>query len=464
MAGILPDWLGGLFDGSSGGFSPMGGGVLNPTPTGQPANFNDMMAQNRQALLGFGMGMLGGDSRQGAWSGALQGMQRGNLMDAAAMKAASEKAQREKRQAALLALSKKYGLDPAVADDPELAQKAIADRLAPDNGQIVQSNGKYYRVFKDPSKPAQPVSGIEAEQEWKQATNPSTGQTILYDPRNPDSRKEIFPGVKTPSDMKPVTKKAADGTEVTIGYITPQGKMVSVQEAEEAFGVQPGSTGSGDGMTKALKEKMDKNRADQIQELQDTGKSSDRTAAAAASAGDFIKRFVPEGAIGPVVGSGPSRTIAGIFGTTGEKTRQMAEQQLNALGAEYRKSVYQGTGAVSDKETEYALRVLGNPASFDKGTVLAAVKHIEEKSRYQSGFRDFFQQNQEKFKYDPTVAWIEYQKQKPFSANEQIAKAAKLEETTDSYNNAKDKPKSGVPELKKGETVRRGRATIERVD
>lgn len=465
--GILPDWLGQMFGGGGeGSFQPTGGnGILNfgNPQSGAGGSFMDNIANNRQALLGLGMGLMGGSSKQEAWSNALQGMQRGGLMDSANAKATLEKQQKEKRAAALKALAQKYGLDPSVSDDPELAQKVLQQRMEPDNGSIVQSNGKYYRIFKDPSKPAQEVSGVEAQREWKTAANPATGETVVFDANDPTQRKEIFPGVKTPSDLKPVTKKTADG-EVTIGYVTPQGKMISVQEAETAFGATPGSTG-GDGMSKKFKDTSDELRAKQVDDIQKTGMQADATARSAASAGDFIKRFVPDKAIGPWAGSALNRTATSWLGFETEKTRQLAEQQLNALGADYRRSVYQGTGAVSDKETEYALRVLGNPASFDKGTVLAAVKHIEEKSSYNAKFRDFFQQNAEKFKYNPTDAWMEYNKQNPYKANDAIVKAAGLGgEVSDGYNDPSSKPKSGVPELKKGESFTRGKVNIKRLD
>ena len=141
---------------------PAAGGILGGFGQGMQS-LTDTIANNRQQMLGFGMGLMGGNSVADGWQQASAGLARGALLDASTKKEKDAQAERERRRNGLLKLAEKYGLDPAIADNPDIAGTALAQRMTPDNGTRVTKNGRDYLVFRDGR--VQEIAGLPQERE-----------------------------------------------------------------------------------------------------------------------------------------------------------------------------------------------------------------------------------------------------------------------------------------------------------
>ena len=156
---ILPNWFGAQAQGDP---NAAGGGVLGGFGQGMQ-NLHNTFADNRQQMMGFGMGLLGGNSVADGWQQASAGLARGALLDASTKKEKKAEEERERRRNGLLKLAEKYGLDPAIADNPDIAGSALAQRMQPDNGTVIERNGRTYRMFRD--GPVEEVSGLPQQRE-----------------------------------------------------------------------------------------------------------------------------------------------------------------------------------------------------------------------------------------------------------------------------------------------------------
>lgn len=122
----------------------------------QRSYLSDMMGGlqgNQQSLIGFGLGLMSGNSKADAWGNALVGAQRGMVLDASTRKEKKAEEEAAKRRAMYERIGAQMKIDPQIAQDPELMQKLIAQRMQPDDGQIVGSGQTgYFKVFRDGRK------------------------------------------------------------------------------------------------------------------------------------------------------------------------------------------------------------------------------------------------------------------------------------------------------------------------
>jgi hypothetical protein len=120
------------------------------------------------ALMGFGMGMLGGANQQEGFQNGMVGMQRGVLTDR--QRKAMQEAQMEKlrMQAARKGLAAKYGMDPALADVPGVQDRILADRLDPDSAtrsDLLRAQLEAARRGPQPTETERLISGLPAEEQ-----------------------------------------------------------------------------------------------------------------------------------------------------------------------------------------------------------------------------------------------------------------------------------------------------------
>lgn len=120
------------------------------------------------ALMGFGMGMLGGANQQEGFQNGMIGMQRGVLTDR--QRKAMQEAQMEKlrMQAARKGLADKYGMDPALADVPGVQDRILADRLDPDSAtrsQLLKAQLDAAKRGPLPTETERLISGLPAEEQ-----------------------------------------------------------------------------------------------------------------------------------------------------------------------------------------------------------------------------------------------------------------------------------------------------------
>jgi len=242
MAGILS----GLF----GYGTDAEGQITSPSLLGQ---FGRGLQNNSDALMGFGMGMLSGKNGYDNWANAAQLMHQGSALDrqrqidiTKRLKDAS--AQKAAEQYASQLPENMRGL---VMANPDLASKfASADyekMINPDQGQLIERNGKTYRVFKngtaqivsdlpqqmDPGqvvqrngqafriyndgRPAEPVAGLPAEKEELDRqldaagiTDPATRQKI-YQQKLGLTPAPKFETLENPDGSKQTVRVAPDG-------------------------------------------------------------------------------------------------------------------------------------------------------------------------------------------------------------------------------------------------------------
>lgn len=167
-------------------FLGLGGGPTY-TQDGQPVapqgllgGFGRGLQNNSDSLMGFGMGMLSG-GRESGWANALQGMQRGEVLDRTSAKDKLEQAQ--------LAAKKKAYADWA-AKNPEAAKYAPLIAANPDLGDKIVTAQATRNPLDDQYRMAQ-IQELKRKADGRDAT---FGLTPLYGERkNPDGTTTVVP-------------------------------------------------------------------------------------------------------------------------------------------------------------------------------------------------------------------------------------------------------------------------------
>ncbi len=101
-------------------------------PIGEPqGGLLGNLRNSSGALMGFGMGMLGGANQAEGFQNAMTGMQRGTLTDRQRKQLQEAQMEKLRMQAARKGLAAKYGMDPALADVPGVQDAILQDKLTP---------------------------------------------------------------------------------------------------------------------------------------------------------------------------------------------------------------------------------------------------------------------------------------------------------------------------------------------
>jgi hypothetical protein len=193
------------------------------------------------ALMGFGMGMLGGANQQEGFQSGMVGMQRGVLTDR--QRKAMQEAQMEKlrMQAARKGLAEKYGMDPALADVPGVQDAVLKEKLTPQDPMDAQIKRARLEALQREAKGGNERFGLNVI--WGQDEN---GNTVPLQPGDQGTLKPLtLPnGIKVASGIE----KIDGGTKWILrdkrtgNYIGEEPKDIAGAAAEKARGETVGQT------------------------------------------------------------------------------------------------------------------------------------------------------------------------------------------------------------------------------
>lgn len=170
------------------------------------------LQNNSDMLMQMGMGMMSGKNGYDNWANAAQGMALGSQMDTqrqlGIQKQIKELAQ--KKAAEQYATQLPENLRGLVMANPDMASKfASADYeklINPDQGQLVERNGKTYRVFKNGS--ASEVSGLPGQDQ-----TPEFQKKIEYYKNMPEGPDKDAAGA-----MLGITKGGGEASKIAERY------------------------------------------------------------------------------------------------------------------------------------------------------------------------------------------------------------------------------------------------------
>lgn len=193
------------------------------TSPGLLGNIGRGLQNNSDALMGFGMGMLSGKNGYDNWANAAQLMQQGSASDRQRQVDITNKVKQAAQQKAATQYASQLpeNLRGLVMANPDMAAKfASADYeklLNPDQGQMIERNGKTYRVFKNGT--VQEVTGLPGQREELDRQLDAAGIT------DPAQRQQIYQQ-KLGLDPAPKyeTFENPDGTKQTV-QVTRKGPL-----------------------------------------------------------------------------------------------------------------------------------------------------------------------------------------------------------------------------------------------
>jgi hypothetical protein len=177
-----------IFDLLGGSSAPGGNGLLG--------NMGQGISDNNSAMLGMGLGLLGGQGSADAWSQAMRGFMAGQQQDNVARKLKQEAQERQQKAVWAQSAAKSLGLDPTAAAANPDAVEAVwrtveANKLTPKEQSFQE---KLYNSLPDDQKAAagQALLGLNknpAEWEIKTIKNSDGSETPVYfNPRTMETK------------------------------------------------------------------------------------------------------------------------------------------------------------------------------------------------------------------------------------------------------------------------------------